>query len=211
MTEPATLKYHIDSPANWRPEVAGIEITGWLYPGENAVCLDLRARVDKRVYLGIYGLERPDTQQVFGGTLAARRTGFIVRAQIWRGAGTLALDYHDGREWREFFRTPLDSGALPPSAKKPTRILRAAVVYQSLQYLYRHFHRAGWTELCREADVVLHDILTPTSDVTIGERFLGHIENPGYWINAGYGKFRITGWIFGVGRIISQLSATTGV
>ncbi len=211
MTEPATLKYHIDSPANWRPEVAGIEITGWLYPGETAVCLDLRARVDKRIYLGIYGLERPDIQQVFGGTLAARRTGFIVRAQVWRGVGTMALDYHDGREWREFFRTPLDTGALPPSAKKPTRLLRAAVVYQSLQYLYRHFHRVGWTELCREADVVLHDILTPTSDVTIGDRFLGHIENPGYWINAGYGKFRITGWIFGVGRDIRQLSATTGV
>ena len=207
----APPKFHIDSPTHWRPETAGIELSGWLYPGETALCVDLRARVDKRAYLGIYGLERPDAQQALDGSLAARRTGFMQRVQVWRGARELALDYHDGTQWREFFKTPLDSSALPPGATKPTRILRAAVVYQTLQYLYRHFHRETWTVLCRETDAVLRDILTPTSDVAIGDRFLGHIENPGYWINAGYGKFRITGWIFGVGRSIAQLSATTGV
>ena len=211
MTDPAPLRYHIDSPTGWRPEGAGIEVTGWIYPGETARCLDIRARVDKRATLGIYGLERPDTQAAFGGTLAARRTGFIQRVQVWHGARELALDYHDGTDWREFFRTALDTSALPTTAKKPARILRAAVVYQSLHYLYRHFHRAPWTILCREADLVLRDILTANSDVAIGDRFIGFIENPGYWINAGYDKFRITGWIFGVGRRISQLSATTGV
>jgi GT2 family glycosyltransferase len=204
-------KFHVDSPTHWRPETAGIELSGWLYPGETELCVDIRARVDKRAYLGIYGLERPDTKQAFGGSLAALRTGFMQRVQVWRGAKELALDYHDGTQWREFFKTPLDTSALPPSATKPTRVLRAAVVYQTLQYLYRHFHRESWGALCRETDAVLRDILTPTSDVAIGDRFLGHIENPGYWINAGYGKFRITGWIFGVGRNIAQLSATTGV
>ncbi|MFI5336491.1 MAG: glycosyltransferase [Opitutales bacterium] len=211
MTVPALPRFHVDSPAHWRPEVVGLEITGWLYPGEETACLDIRARVDQRAYLGIYGLERPDTQQALGGSLAARRTGFIQRVQVWRGARELALDYHDGTAWREFFRTQLDTSALPAAAKKPPRILRAAVVFQSLQYLYRHFHRAPWPVLCREADAVLRDILTPTSDVFIGDRFLGFIENPGYWINAGYDKFRITGWIFGMGRDIAQLSATTGV
>ncbi|MFI5335152.1 MAG: glycosyltransferase [Opitutales bacterium] len=211
MSSSVPVKYHIDSPASWRPEVAGIEVVGWLYPGEEGGCVDIRARVDKRAYLGIYGLERPDTQQVFGGSLAARRTGFILRVQVWSGARELALDYHDGKQWREFFRTTLDTTALPAAALKPPRLLRAAVVYQTLHHLYRHFHRASWPELCRETDAVLRDVLTPTSDVVIGDRFLGFIENPGYWINAGYGKFRITGWIFGVGRDIAQLSATTGV
>jgi len=211
MPDPAAPLFHIDSPASWRPTGAGIEVVGWLYPGETALCVDIRARVDKRAYLGIYGLERPDTQQAYGGSLAARRTGFIQRVQVWRGARELALDWHDGTQWREFFRTALDTAALPADAIKPPRLLRAAVTYQTLHYLYRHFHRASWGELCRETDLVLRDILTPTSDVVIGDRFLGHIENPGYWINAGYDKFRITGWIFGVGRNITQLSATTGV
>jgi GT2 family glycosyltransferase len=211
MTAPATPLFHVDSPATWRPEVAGIEVTGWLYPGETAVCVDVRARVDGRVFLGIYGLDRPDTQAAFGGGIPALRTGFSQRVQVWRGARELALEYHDGREWREFFRTALDTSALPAAAKKPPRILRAAVVYQTLSHLYRHFHRAPWSELCRETDAVLRDVLIPTSDVVIGERFLGFIENPGFWINAGYGKFRLTGWIFSAGREIRQLSATTGV
>ncbi|MCB1103246.1 MAG: glycosyltransferase [Opitutaceae bacterium] len=211
MASPITPRFHIDSPAHWAPVVAGLEIVGWLYPGEAEVCIDIRARVDGRPHLGIYGLERPDTQAAFGSTLAALRTGFIQRVQIWRGARELALDWHDGTTWREFFRTNLDTQALPPSATKPKRILRAALVYQSLKYLYRHFHHAPWGKLCQAADDVLAEILTPTSDVVIGERFIGHIENPGYWINSGYDKFRITGWIFGVGRNIAQLSATTGV
>jgi len=211
MSDLSPLKFHIDSPKVWRPEAAGIEVTGWLYAGPTQTCVDIRARVDGRVYFGIYGLDRQDTRASFGGGLAALRTGFIQLVQVWRGARELALDYHDGVEWREFFRTALDTSALPPEASKPARILRAALVYQSLQYLYRHFHRAPWSGLCRETDRVLRDILTPTSDVAIGRTFLGHIENPGYWINAGYGKFRVTGWIFGIGRDIHQLSATTGV
>jgi GT2 family glycosyltransferase/glycosyltransferase involved in cell wall biosynthesis len=211
MSTTAAPKFHLDSPAGWRPEVAGIEVVGWLYPGEPGVCVDIRARVDKRAYLGIYGLDRRDTQQALGGSLAALRTGFIQRVQVWRGAKELALDWHDGTQWREFFRTALDTSALPADATKPPRMLRAALVYQTLQHLYRHFHRASWSELCRETDTVLRDVLTPTSNVVIGERFVGHIENPGFWINAGYGKFRLTGWIFGAGRDIRQLSATTGV
>src|SRR5258708_1352534 len=172
MPDPVAPLFHLDSPATWRPEVAGIEVVGWLYPGETAVCVDLRARVDQRAYLGIHGLERPDTQQAFGGSLAARRTGFIQRVQVWRGARELALDWHDGTQWREFFRTPLDTSALPADAVKPPLVLRAAVVQQTLHYLYRHFHRASWSELCRHTDTVLPNVLTPNLDVPIGAKSL---------------------------------------
>ena len=204
-------KFNIDSPDHWRPERAEIEVKGWLYPGENTLCVDIRARVDQRAYLGLYGLDRPDAQAACSGSLAALRSGFSQRLIVWRGARELALDYHDGKEWREFFKTPLDTSALPPDATKPKRILRAVLVYETLNYLYRHFHRESWTRLCRETDAVLRDVLTPTSDVLIGDCFLGHIETPGFWINSGYGKVRVAGWIFGVGRPIAQLSATTGV
>ena len=211
MPNSAELKFHIDSPTDWKPKVAGLEICGWLFTDSESGCLDIRARVDDRITLGIYGLERPDTRQNFGGGVSALRTGFIQRIQVWHGAKSLALDYHNGTTWQEFFQTDLDTSSLPADATKPPLILRTAIVHQSLAYLYRYFHQSSWSEICREADTVLDDILIQTSDVTIGDRFLGHIENPGYWINSGYGKFRITGWIFGVGREIHQLSATTGV
>ncbi len=211
MTDPAAPAFHVDSPVSWRPESPGFDITGWLYAGPNGQCLDLRARVDRRAHLGLYGLDRPDTQQVFGGGIAALRTGFIQRVQVWRGARELALDFHDGTIWREFFRTKLDTSALPASARKPSRVLRAAVVYQSLQYLYRHFHRENWTRLCDEADNVLRDILTATSDTADGPQVRGFIENPGYWINANYDKFRVTGWTFSPGEKPGILHVTVGV
>lgn len=204
-------QFHIDTPTGWQPTTSGIELAGWLYAGETTPCLDIRARVDKRVYLGIYGLDRPDIQQAFGGETVARRTGFTQRIQVWHGARVLALDWHDGTVWREFFQTTLDTSRLAQSATKPPRVLRAAVVYQTLHHLYRHFHRSSWHTLCREVDHTLQDILTPSSEVTPPDQFLGHIENPGYWINAGYDKFRLTGWLFAIGRDIRQLNATTGV
>ncbi len=209
MTDSASPRFHIDAPAGWQPAEAKIEIKGWLYTAGG--CRDIRARVDKRATLGLYGLDRPDIQAAFDGSLASRRTGFLVQVQVWRGAQALALDYHDGTQWREFFRTPLDTSALPANAAKPTRVLRAAVVYQTLQYLYRHFHRASWSELCREADAVLAEVLTANSDVAIGDGLLGHIENPGYWVNVAYEKFRVTGWVFGIGHDLVQLNGTTGV
>ncbi len=211
MSDFATPRFHIDRPAHWRPEQTAFEIRGWMYPGPDVTCIDIRACVDRRAFLGIYGLDRPDTAAAFGGGLSALRTGFIQRVQVWRGARELTLEYHDGRQWRVFFRTGLDTSALPADAKKPKKVLRAATVYQTLAYLYRHFHRASWRELCRETDAVLAEVTTATSDILYEDWFLGHIEQPGYWINAGYDKFRVTGWAFGIHRDIQQLSATTGV
>src|SRR4051812_46907566 len=119
MTEPAAPHFHIDRPAEWRPTTPTLEITGWLYPGEAVRCMDVRARVDGRMHLGIYGLERPDLAQPFGPSPAALHTGFTQRVTLWRGAAELALDWHDGTQWREFFRTPLDTSALSPATRKP--------------------------------------------------------------------------------------------
>lgn len=210
MPEPAPPRYHVDRPTTWQPATADLEVMGWLFPGEGATCVDLRARVDGRVFLGSYGLPRPDTQPLFGGTESALRTGFLQRVKVWSGARELALDWHDGSGWREFFRTPLDTRNLPASTLRPPLVLRTALVYETLHYLYRHFHRASWRELCRQVDAALAEVLLPVSDIGDRDFFLGHIENPGYWINVGYDKFRVTGWIYGPGREITRLGAATG-
>ena len=210
MTVPATPHYHIDSPASWRPEQASFEIIGWLYAGPEGNCMDIRARVDGYVFLGLFGLDRPDTEQTFGGR-AGRRTGFIQHVQVWRGAREIALDFYDGREWREFFHTKLETSHLPASALRPKPMLRAALVYETLNCLYLYFHRASFSRICCEADRVLAAITTPTMDVTGGTEFLGFIENPGYWINVTYEKLRITGWMFPVRDEIVPLSASFGV
>ncbi|MEY3775710.1 MAG: Hyaluronan synthase [Verrucomicrobiota bacterium] len=206
-----TFRHHIDQPAQWRPATANFEISGWLYPGPEATCCDIRARVQGRPYLGIYGLERPDIRQLFAEDPRALRSGFRIKAQIWPGAREIALDWHDGREWREFFQSPLDDSLLPEIVTKPDRILPTALVFETLHHLYRHWHRASWRELCRATDAVLAEVLTPVSDTATDAVCLGQIENPGRWVNVTYEKFRVTGWLFGVGREISRLTATTNL
>ncbi|HRJ46525.1 MAG TPA: glycosyltransferase [Opitutaceae bacterium] len=206
-----TFRHHIDQPAQWRPATANFEISGWLYPGPEATCCDIRARVQGRPYLGIYGLERPDIRQLFAEDPRALRSGFRIKAQIWPGAPEIALDWHDGREWREFFQSPLDDSLLPEIVTKPDRILPTALVFETLHHLYRHWHRASWRELCRAADAVLAEVLTPVSDTATDAVCLGQIENPGRWVNVTYEKFRVTGWAIGLGREITRLTATTCV
>ncbi len=209
MTSPAPPTFHLDQPAGWQPTSPELDITGWILPGAGRECVDLRARVDGVVFLGIAGLPRPDLAAAFPGDPAATRSGFHQRVRVWSGARELALDWLDAAgEWREFFRTPLDPSALPPS-RRPRPVLRTALVFESLHFLYRHFHRASFRRLCAEADRVLDEVLGFTSDLPRGPEFHGFIENPGYWLKAQYDKFRVTGWTFGIGFDIRRLLATT--
>jgi GT2 family glycosyltransferase len=211
MTSTAPPFFHIDAPVHWRPVSPELVIMGWFYAGPGQECLDLRARIDGVVFLGIYGLDRPDTQQAFAGESAARRSGFLQQARVWAGARELALDYLDGQgAWREFFRTPLDTSALPPT-RRPRRQLRTELVFETLHYLYRHFHRASFRRVCAETERVLDEVLVFNSTLPRGREFHGFIENPGYWLKAQYGKFRVTGWTFGIGFNIQRLLAATGV
>ncbi|HVU16332.1 MAG TPA: glycosyltransferase [Candidatus Didemnitutus sp.] len=207
MTAPE-LAFHVDQPSSWRLTSAVFDLAGWLFNRAGAV--DIRARLDDRIFLGNYGLDRPDTEMAFGGGTAARRTGFSIRVTAWAGASRLRLEFHDGTDWREFFATDIDSRSLPSNAAKPSLTLRAALVYQTLHHLYRHFHRVSWSVQCREADRVLAEVLTANSDLGGTGEILGHIENPGHWINSVYEKFRVTGWAFLAGGAFRQLSATVG-
>ncbi len=212
MSAPAsTVFFSIDQPANWRLTAPALDIAGWLYPEGEAVCLDIRARVDKRVFLGLYGLDRDDLVARFPGNLTARRSGFRIAAHVWTGAHAVALDWQDAAgNWHEFFRTGLDLVALPTTARAP-KVLKTAYVYETLDHLYRACHGASFLAMCREADRMLREVLVFTTEVPRGDGFHGFIETPGYWLQAQYDKFRVTGWTFGIGFDIARLHATTGV
>lgn len=211
MSAPApTVSFSIDQPANWRLTAPALEIAGWLHPEGEAACVDVRARVDKRVFLGLYGLDRDDLVARFPGNLTARRSGFRIAAHVWTGARAVALDWQDGAgAWHEFFRTELDLAALPATARAP-KVLKTAYVYETLHHLYRSCHHASFFEMCREADRMLREVLVFTTEVPRGDGFHGFIETPGYWLQAQYDKFRVTGWTFGIGFDIARLHATTG-
>lgn len=207
MSDATALQFHLDTPAHWRLAEAQLVISGWLVPAPGQAALDLRARIDDTIYLGIYGLPRPDLAAALPH--AHDRAGFTVRTSAWSGARRLALDWHDGVQWREFFHTPLDTSGLPVSAVKPKAIFRTALIYDTLHTIYRHFHRAPWRELRSAAAAALDEVLAHNSDFAGHQNIIGHIENPAPWINATYEKFRVTGWVFGADRPLVRLAATT--
>jgi glycosyltransferase involved in cell wall biosynthesis/GT2 family glycosyltransferase len=208
MSQPSEFAYFLDHPSAWKPTAPNLEIVGWFYPGAGRECRDVRARVDGKIYLGIYGLERPDVRQAYPQDPNAARTGFMIRSEVWHGAREVVLDYLDSSNtWQTFARYPVDSSAL--TAAKSPPLLRAILVYESLLHLYRHFHHRPWGEIRRAADEIIREITLSNSNVTAEGSFRGYIENPGFWINARYDKFRITGWLFDAEQKIQQLSGTT--
>ncbi|MCC6414958.1 MAG: hypothetical protein IT582_03505, partial [Opitutaceae bacterium] len=94
MPDAPAFRFHLDAPADWRPTSAQLVVSGWLVPAPGQSCLDLRARIDGAVFLGISGLPRPDLAAAMAH--APVRAGFTARTTVWQGARILALDWHDG-------------------------------------------------------------------------------------------------------------------
>ncbi len=211
MSNPSATAYHIDKPAHWAPSRPEGLVEGWFHAGPGGECRDIRALVDDLPHLGIYGLERADVASAFPQDPRALLTGFRIRVRFWAGARELALQYLDaGNQWVEFFRTPLDPRALA-GVPRPKSILPARLVFESLHYLYHNFQREPLPAVIAEAKRVVREISTANTDHEPEAGFLGFVENPGYWINARYDKFRITGWVFAIGREITKLGATLGL
>jgi GT2 family glycosyltransferase/glycosyltransferase involved in cell wall biosynthesis len=209
MSETPAFTYFLDHPTVWKPVAPNLEIVGWFYPGTGRECRDIRARIDGKIFLGIYGLERPDVRAAHPQDPNAARTGFMIRTLLWNGAREVTLDYLDATNtWQTFARYDLDSSQLP-AGPKPRPLLRAILVYESLFYLYRNYHHRPWREIRRAADAIIAEITLDNSNVTAEGTFRGYLENPGFWIDAKYDKFRITGWVFDAEQKIQQLSGTT--
>jgi GT2 family glycosyltransferase/glycosyltransferase involved in cell wall biosynthesis len=211
MSQAPAFSYYIDTPQNWKPSHAATEISGWFYAGVERECRDIRAVIDGVVFYGIYGLQRLDVQQAYPEDRSAGSTGFMIRAKFWSAAREVQLQFlGQGNVWQTFVREKIDASLLRNIAC-PKPVLRAAMIYESLLYLYRNFHRESWQTIRKTADRLISEITLANTNVGSEGTFRGEIEFPGFWINALYDKFRVTGWIFDRHQKITQLSGTTGV
>jgi GT2 family glycosyltransferase/glycosyltransferase involved in cell wall biosynthesis len=211
MSDSSLFAHHIDQPSEWVLRAPVVSIEGWFFAGPGRECRDVRAVVDGLPHLGIYGFERPDVQAALGNDPGALRVGFRIRTQFWSGARRVSLQWLDASgTWHEFLAQSIDTSALT-GVERPRRILPARLVQESLHYLYLNFQRETAAEIRREAERIVSEISTPNTDHEPEAGFMGFVENPGYWINARYEKFRITGWVFAFGRDIAKLGATVGL
>lgn len=106
-------------PADWRFPAGSSWIAGWVWAGEGRAVTDLRAWIDHRPFLGLYGLPRPGLDETLPGPSCPPYAGFSFLLTPHSGAASLRLEARDldGR-WHDLFSTPIrvDSPAAPAPA-----------------------------------------------------------------------------------------------
>lgn len=212
MAATGAFAFNIDlpGPGPWHFAEPTVELAGWVCSTAGVEYTDLRGVLDGKVFLGLYGLDRPDIEEHLKGGLLERRSGFRLWVSPWIGAKSLSLQLLDRENrWVEFHRADVTtSGPLPPNKPKP--VLRAKFVQESLFYLYRYFHYRSRGEIRREADRLLDELTAESMVIYPGRDLHGVQEIPGHWIHALHDKFRLNGWMFSDSRQIKQVTATIG-
>ena len=82
-------------PAAWCFPTGPSWLAGWIYTGENGFVTDLRAWVDGRPFLGLYGLPRPSLDEKLLHRPGPPYAGFSVLVEPHRGATVLRLEACD--------------------------------------------------------------------------------------------------------------------
>lgn len=204
------IAFGLEKPAPGKLDQRVVEYAGWACSPSGEEFTDVRAVLDGKPFLGLYGLVRPDLVAVFPDSPPARGAGFRVWVRPWLGARTLVFELLDrGYRWREFHRIEIETGGDLP-AQRPKPLLPAKFVSESLFQLYRYFHYRRGAEIRREGRRILAEITTDCMVIYPGADLHGVQEIPGHWIHALYDKFRLNGWAFSEARTIRQITASIG-
>jgi glycosyltransferase involved in cell wall biosynthesis len=101
--------HHIDSPRSWNRHDSEVTIRGWCFCEETGLIERIRARIGDRVYVGTYGLDRPDLLQVLGAWPQCARSGFKIKGLILPGDRSVSLEVAEpAGDWRCFLKFSLD-------------------------------------------------------------------------------------------------------
>ena len=204
------IAFGLEKPAQGKLDQPVVEFAGWACSPTGEEFTDVRAVLDGKPFLGLYGLVRPDLVPIFPHSPPARGAGFRIWVRPWLGARTLVFELLDrSYRWREFHRLAVEPGGALP-ARRPKPVLPAKFISESLFHLYRYFHYRRAAEVRREARRILAEITTECMIIYPGADLHGVQEIPGHWIHALYDKFRLNGWAFSEQRTIKQITASIG-
>lgn len=198
-TWPHAVEVH---PPDWVFPAEPSWIAGWIRPQGNRVVVDVRARIDQRVILGLSGLPHPAWAPVAGQPLA----GFSFLFAPHPGAVELRLEALDAAgDWTEFFRT--DITAAPDAALAPIRpALRESFSPSVIALVRRRLlspHRS-WDRL---ADELMATKVAEPLNAYPNLPFVGALEEPQAAGRFRYGVVPATGWLTSPASAISRLYA----
>jgi glycosyltransferase involved in cell wall biosynthesis len=194
-------------PPEWRFPAGATWIAGWILPAPPAGAVtDLRARLDDRVFLGLFGLPRAEIETPRLGRAGPPYAGFSFLLRPHRGARRLRLEYRDAAgRWREFFSTPVVVADDAPAAPAPAPPA-AGFAELLLTLLRRHAHapERPWGELAR--DVAASAVAEPL-DCLPNPPFHGALEGPTETGRLRYSRLEVHGWLAHRTTRITRLTA----
>ena len=195
MSEPTGWQFAVEiHPAGWCFPAGQSWLAGWIFAGENRFVTDLRAWVDDRPFLGLYGLPRPGLDEKFLHRPGPPYAGFSVLVEPHRGATLLRLEaLNPAGLWTEFFRTRITVAANASLAASPAPLsTRLADLLPPLLRLRAQRPQTSWAALADE--VVSASLSWPLNSLP-NPPFHGALEEPRDTGRLRYGRLAVTGWL----------------
>ena len=112
--------FSIDSPINWKISNSQIEIVGWCFHDILNI-QNIRARVGTEIFLGKYGIPRPDVAQQYNDISTAQNSGFQISVELSPGNYQLILEVEDKKgKWHELAIYPISISTVKANFDAPT-------------------------------------------------------------------------------------------
>jgi glycosyltransferase involved in cell wall biosynthesis len=207
MTEPVGWQFEIEvHPADWRFPAGTSWLAGWIHaPADHAVT-DLRAWVDDRPFLGLWGLPRPDLDRRLLGRPGPPYAGFSCLLSPHRGASRLRLEVRDAQgQWHELFRTAIT--VAPEASTAPAAPTLADLLPLLLPDCLRRLGQRPGANLAELADAAVAAALGEPLNALPVPPFHGALEEPQAVGRIRYGRLAVTGWLAHRTARITRLTA----
>lgn len=181
-------------PAEWHFPAGKSWIAGWVWSPQNRLVTDLRAWIDGRPFLAIWGLPRPGLDERFLHRAGPPYLGFSILVEPHAGASMLRLEVRDQtNQWTEIYRATItvaaDAAPAQPWPDWP------GLLTQLVNPLLRLHGQRPAVPLAALADEVISGALADPLNSLPNPPFHGALEEPRAtgWIR--YGRLSITGWL----------------
>ncbi len=107
-SKPPKFQFHLDTPRTWRPFGARLEVRGWCFARSPLQLNEIRVKIDRRTYDGVYGTDRADVGLAHPKHPQAYRCGFQVEIEVQPGDQKLEVSICDENDrWHIVYRADL--------------------------------------------------------------------------------------------------------
>lgn len=212
MSETAFSHSHLETPAPGATLPPGRHlIRGWVWPKSGGHFVDVRARVDNRIFAGVHGIPRPDLAAHFKTGQPVALAEFYVAVDLTPGDSKVVLEALtiEGR-WIPFeiVTWEISSGAAPVHFPLPGGPLRWIDHGHGLRQLLRALARHPGAPLDRLAATLAAELPWPRVLRDAPAPLLGFVDEPASICCCRFGRIPAFGHLFHPTQRIRRILGT---